>query len=74
MPTTVEKINEDTYIEDITRERPDLIGHLAKLGIVCQKCSDPFWGTIGELCRLKNLDVNEILNAINSIGKEIKDA
>jgi hypothetical protein len=61
----MDEITADTSIEDIVRERPDLVGRLAKLGVVCQKCSDPFWGTLGELCRIKGLDVDEIIRQIN---------
>ena len=64
------EITGDTYIEDIFRERPDLVGLLAKLGVVCQKCSDPFWGTLGELCRIKGMDADKIIEQLKAADKE----
>ncbi len=66
----MDEITSETYIEDIVRERPELVGLLARLGVVCQKCSDPFWGTLGELCRINGLDVDEIIRQVNTAGKE----
>ena len=62
----MDEVTADTYIEDIVHDRPDLVGFLAKLGLVCQKCSDPFWGTLGELCRIKGLDVEDIISQVNA--------
>lgn len=67
---SINEITPDTLIEDIVSDMPDLVGLLAKLGVVCVKCSDPFWGTIGDYCRIKNMDVDEIIAKINTEMKK----
>jgi len=67
---SLDEITTDTLIEDIVDERPDLVGMLAKLGVVCVKCSDPFWGTIGDYCRIKNMDIDEIIGKISAEMKK----
>ncbi len=62
----LDEITVDTLIEDIVYQRPDLVGMLARLGVVCVKCSDPFWGTIGDYCRMKNMNADEIIEKINN--------
>ena len=63
---SLDEITTETLIEDIVDERPDLVGMLAKLGVVCVKCSDPFWGTIGDYCRIKNMDIDETIGKISA--------
>ena len=70
IPRAMVEVTADTLIEDIVAKRPDLVGLLAKLGVVCVKCSDPYWGTLGEYCRSKGLEVDSILREINSLSKE----
>ena len=62
----LDEITVDTLIEDIVYQRPDLVGMLARLGVVCVKCSDPFWGTFGDYCRMKNMNADEIIEKINN--------
>jgi len=66
----LDEITVDTLIEDIVYQRPDLVGMLARLGVVCAKCSDPFWGAIGDYCRIKNLDAEKIISQINETMKK----
>ncbi len=62
----MDEITADTMIEDIVTKRPELVGLLARLGVVCVKCSDPYWGTLGEYCESKGMDVAKIIEAIKS--------
>ena len=66
----MDEITVDTLIEDIVYQRPDLVGMLARLGVVCVKCTDPFWGTIGDYCHIKNLDTDAIITQINEAMKK----
>ncbi|MEJ2048825.1 MAG: DUF1858 domain-containing protein [Calditrichota bacterium] len=61
-------INEDTTIEEIVREYPELIRPLMEYGIKCVMCGEPIWGTLKENAREKGINnLSEILEELNSI-------
>jgi methionine synthase II (cobalamin-independent) len=61
-------INEDTTIEEIVREYPELIRPLMQHGIKCVMCGEPIWGTLKENAQEKGINnLSEILVELNSI-------
>jgi hypothetical protein len=44
-------------VEDLIEQHPRSVGYLMDRGVVCMKCGEPVWGTLGELIRAKGLDV-----------------
>ena len=61
-------INEDTTIEEIVREYPELIRPLMQHGIKCVMCGEPIWGTLKENAQEKGINnLSEILIELNSI-------
>jgi methionine synthase II (cobalamin-independent) len=61
-------INENTTIEEIVREYPELIRPLMQYGIKCVMCGEPIWGTLKENAQEKGIkNLSEILVDLNSI-------
>jgi methionine synthase II (cobalamin-independent) len=52
-------------VEELVEKYPDLAAYLMKRGIVCIKCGEPVWGSIGELIRKKGQDVDQLLAELN---------
>jgi hypothetical protein len=53
-------------VEDLVREYPDAVGLLMREHIVCIKCGEPYWGTIGDLIESKGMDVAGMLARLNA--------
>jgi hypothetical protein len=61
-------ITKGTYIEDLVRESPRAVNVLMKHNVVCIKCGEPVWGTLGETldrAGMKNQD--EIVEELNQV-------
>lgn len=50
-------IHEEMTVEELVDEYPSAVGFLQKEGVVCVKCGEPVWGTLGDTIRRKGLDV-----------------
>lgn len=58
----------ETYIEDMVKEHPETVTLLIRRGVVCIKCGEPVWGTLGEAMDRANIvDQDEIINELNKI-------
>jgi len=56
----------DTYIEDMVRDHPSTVSVLMRRGVVCIKCGEPVWGTLGEtLERAGKTDQDAIIAELN---------
>lgn len=59
-------VTSDSIVEDIVREYPEMVGSLARFGLVCISCGEPVWGTLGELAERKRIgNLNNIIQQIN---------
>ncbi|GEM_PF-3774784 len=52
-------INWTTPVEDILKNCPESIKIGMKYGIKLLTCGDVFWGTLEDLCRINNYEMNE---------------
>jgi len=59
-------IKESESVEVLIERHPELVGWLADKGIVCIKCGEPYWGSIGDLIRSKDGDVEALLAELNA--------
>ena len=50
-------IGPDMDVEDLIEQHPRAVGFLMDRGVVCMKCGEPVWGTLGELIAGKGLDI-----------------
>ncbi len=59
-------LSADMSVEELVAEYPEAAGFLADRGIVCIRCGEPYWGTLRELARIKNLDgqIDEIVQEL----------
>jgi len=59
------RIKEETKIEDILEEYPQLARVFTEFGLPCFVCGEPAWGTVGELATSYRVDVDKLLSALN---------
>jgi len=50
----------------LIERHPEIVGWLADHDIVCIKCGEPYWGSIGDLIRSKGKDVAALLKELNA--------
>ncbi|MFC1555455.1 DUF1858 domain-containing protein [candidate division KSB1 bacterium] len=65
MNKTTTKITPDITIEELVESYPKSVGFLMDHGIVCIKCGEPVWGTLGETITRKSKDTAEIVENLN---------
>lgn len=66
-------INQDTTIEEIVQDYPELIRPLMQYGIKCVMCGEPIWGTLKENADEKGINnLEEILISLNHTIAETK--
>jgi len=55
----------DALVEEIVRDFPRAVSFLRQWNVVCIKCGEPVWGTLGEVLAAKGLDLDQVLGALN---------
>ena len=61
------KVNLDTKVEELVEKYPKATGWLVKHGIVCIRCGEPFWGTLGELIGNKQIaNPDQLITELNA--------
>ncbi len=61
------EISAMTPIEDLVEAFPKAVRILAHFDIVCIRCGEPYWGTLGELASDKGItNLEEVLQAIRT--------
>jgi hypothetical protein len=58
-------ITEDTAVEEVITNYPNLVKVFIERGLPCLVCGDPFWGTVGELARKYNVDGADLVSELN---------
>jgi Ni,Fe-hydrogenase I small subunit len=61
-------ITRETKIEDTLREKPELVKIFIDAGAPCLVCGEPFWGTVEELCKRYNVNIDSLLKRLNEQG------
>lgn len=54
-------ISPDLDVEELIERHPRAVGFLMDRGIVCMKCGEPVWGSLGDLISKKGLDVTKTI-------------
>lgn len=58
-------ITADTPIEDLVEQHPIAVRILSDFNIVCIRCGEPYWGSLGELAAEKGVeDLEPVLAAL----------
>jgi hypothetical protein len=63
-------LTENTPVERLLEEYPTAADWLLQRGIVCLRCGEPFWGTLGELLGNKGYsaaDAQRIVAELNAL-------
>jgi len=59
------KIDADIPVEDLVEKHPHAVRILSEFNIVCIRCGEPYWGTLGELAADKGVtDLEPVLIAL----------
>lgn len=61
-------ITPDVNVEELVEAYPKAVGFLADRGIVCIRCGEPYWGSLRDLARTRNLD-----GQIEAIATDLRD-
>lgn len=65
------EITATTPVEDLVEAFPKAVRILAEHNIVCIRCGEPYWGTLGELAADKGItDLDPILGDLRSAQQE----
>lgn len=63
-------IDENVRVEELVEVLPAAVRLLAERGIVCVRCGEPYWGTLGELAREKGItDLDPILQELQHLAE-----
>jgi hypothetical protein len=61
----VNMIGADDLVEDLLEKYPGINRYLMRRGIICVQCGETYWGSLGDLIREKDLDVDQVLSDLN---------
>ncbi len=50
----------ESKVDEMVEQYPDTVKFLMARGLPCVVCGEPFWGTLGELCRQKKWTAEQI--------------
>jgi hypothetical protein len=67
----MDEITENAHIDDLLAEIPGLSQIFVKHGLPCLVCGEPFWGTIKDLARQHDVDVQDLIKELNEKRQEI---
>ena len=63
-------VDADTPVEELVAQLPASVRILREYDLVCIRCGEPFWGTLGELAADKGVtDLGPILAALRTAEK-----
>ncbi len=54
-------VSPDMTVETLVERHPPAVSFLQKRGIICVKCGEPVWGTVGEAIVKGGLDVRDVI-------------
>ena len=70
----MEKINKDMNIEEVLEYSLDVVDVFIDYRIPSMEDGEPLWGTIEEIAKKYNIDLDSLLESLNkAVSKEIID-
>jgi hypothetical protein len=67
----MDRITQGTRIDEILGKYPSLSRIFVEFGLPCQICGETFWGTVEDLGRQHIANVNELVDKLNEIKRQI---
>jgi hypothetical protein len=64
------KVDGDTSVEELLEHNPALSRVFIRFKVPCLVCGEPFWGTVRELADKHDVDLQDLLDALND---ELRD-
>ncbi len=58
-------VTEESVIEELLEQRPDLNRVFIRFRLPCFVCGEPAWGTVGDVCRRHGVGPAEVVAALN---------
>jgi hypothetical protein len=65
-------VTAETTIEELIEAYPASVGYLLDRGIVCIKCGEPVWDTLGNVISRKGMDVSGTIAKLREFLGETK--
>ena len=66
----MERITAKTHFDELLAHYPSLSRTLIELGLPCQVCGEPYWGTLEELAQKHNIKVSGLVKVLNDKRQE----
>jgi hypothetical protein len=66
----MKRITAKTHVDELLAHNPALSRTLIELGLPCQVCGEPYWGTLEELAQKHNVEVSRLVNVLNDKMQE----
>ncbi len=66
------KLDTNTPVETIFEEHPAASDWLLERGVVCLRCGEPFWGTLGELLVNKGYAADEGKRIVAELNEHLE--
>jgi hypothetical protein len=60
-------------VDELLEQHPRASSWLARRGVVCTECGEPFWGSLAELCASKGIETErfgELLAELNALLRD----
>jgi hypothetical protein len=59
------RIEQDSPVEEVLDKHPTLARVFVRFNVPCLVCGEPFWGTVRELAQKYNVELEDLLMALN---------
>ncbi|MBD3373176.1 MAG: DUF1858 domain-containing protein [Candidatus Coatesbacteria bacterium] len=63
-----------TPVEVVLDEHPAAADWLLQRGVICLRCGEPFWGSLGELLRNKRYTDEETARLVDELNAHLAEA
>jgi len=62
-------VTAESKVDELVETYPDTVKFLMAHGLPCVVCGEPFWGTLGELCRQKKWTDEQIAALVKEFNE-----
>jgi len=59
------RIHAGMTVEELVEAYPKAVGILMEEGVVCIRCGEPVWGTLGDMIREKGMNAAQTIEKLN---------
>ncbi len=67
----MEYVKSSDSVDFVVETYPQVVKFFSEKGIVCVQCGEPLWGTLEDIIKKKNYDVDTIIKELNEFIENI---